>query len=150
MHSAYRNFAENLLAFRLQELGRKSVSIPPTGTRQKMCQHSAYRNSAEICRHSAYRNSAENLPAQKPGRKIAGIPPTGTRQNICFQGQPPPASRAQPRAPSVPASIFLQEIGRKSASIPPTGSRQKICQHSAYRNSELQNPTLRYNCNSTY
>ena len=46
-HSSYRNSAENLPTFRLQELGREFAGIPPTGTRQKNCRHSAYRNATE-------------------------------------------------------------------------------------------------------
>ena len=49
--------------------GRSFASIAPTGTRQKMCPH------------SAYRNSADNLPAvrlQERSRQSVCIPPTVT------------------------------------------------------------------------
>ena len=107
------------IAFRLQELGRKFAGIPLTGTRQK------------ICRQSAYRNLAENLSAfrlQERSRQLAYIPPTVTRQIFCCH------SGCRNSAEDLPA-FRLQELSRKFADIPFTVTQQKICRHSAYRNS---------------
>ena len=101
--SVYRSSAENLPAFRLQELGRKFADIPPTGTRQRIRWHSANRNPAEKLpafrlqeRDRKFASRGHRL--QLPGRSLE-LPVSPLRFSM--------ASRANFEIPRFPSRAFF-------------------------------------------